>query len=324
MQKKDEALKWLPLWIEKWLWGSTRFELTIEQRAVWIDLLAIAGKDGGFIRANASFPYPPSQLAGMLIVPQDILESTIQRCLETGKLTLQPDGTLYVTNWEEYNFTDRHQRRMIQKKLEAEAEKEWLGPEVRISDQQVRKEDALIISYNIVSSKDEEGGPGGSAALSAGQEAAIRKEARQLLPEKDVELRILPAINKLQDEFKLKDPVEAFKKKAAWWRDKPASLRGNLSLQLRNWWRIEAEMTAKDQAPLQVGRNIKPNDQKAILYKDARKARVIEILTRRKADLDKAQENGDQPALEQINAEIKDELAAFSREWHDQHGEAQE
>lgn len=105
-------LNWVPLWIDPWLFGSTRLELTLEQRAIWVDLLALSGKDQGYIRANEDVPYPLEQLAGLLQVPVDLLEQTINRCLETGKLTKTQGGTLYVTNWESYKLTPQYRRKL--------------------------------------------------------------------------------------------------------------------------------------------------------------------------------------------------------------------
>jgi hypothetical protein len=108
-----KPLNWVPLWIDPWLFGSTRIELTLEQRAIWIDLLALAGKDQGFIRANENMPYPIEQLSGLLRIPVDLLEQTINKCLETGKLTKTQSETLYVTNWELYKLTPQYRRKLI-------------------------------------------------------------------------------------------------------------------------------------------------------------------------------------------------------------------
>jgi hypothetical protein len=107
-----KPLSWIPLWIDPWLFGSTRIELTLEQRAVWIDLLTLAGKDSGFIRANEGVPYPPEQLAGLLRVSQDILVRTIDRCCEVGKLERLPDGALRIAKWEAYRLTPQYRRRL--------------------------------------------------------------------------------------------------------------------------------------------------------------------------------------------------------------------
>jgi hypothetical protein len=105
-------LNWIPLWVDPWLVGSTRLELTLEQRGVWIDLLALAAKDSGFIRANEVVPYPLDQLASLLRVPEPVLQETIARCIETSKLERLSDGTLYVVSWAKYSLTGRYRRRL--------------------------------------------------------------------------------------------------------------------------------------------------------------------------------------------------------------------
>ena len=103
-------LPWIPLWVDPWLFGSTRLELKLEQRAVWTDLLTLGAKDSGFIRANENVPYPLDQLAGLLRIPEPILKETIERCIETSKLERLPDGSLRIVNWDEYQLTGRYRR----------------------------------------------------------------------------------------------------------------------------------------------------------------------------------------------------------------------
>jgi hypothetical protein len=109
---KDSKKPWLPLWVDSWLFGSTRLELSVGQRATFTDFLCLARKDNGFIRANEGVPYPTAQLAGLLCVPESLIIETIERCIEVGKLERQPNGTLYVLNWEKYQLTPRHVRRL--------------------------------------------------------------------------------------------------------------------------------------------------------------------------------------------------------------------
>ncbi len=111
MEKKETKL-WIPFYVDKWLFGSTRIELAPEERGVWIDLLAIAAKDDGHIRANEGVPYPLDQLAGLLRIPESLLKRTITKCLRKGKLLRCKDGSLYICNWDKYQFTDRHKRRI--------------------------------------------------------------------------------------------------------------------------------------------------------------------------------------------------------------------
>jgi hypothetical protein len=106
---------WIPLWIDKWLFGSTRIELDPDERSVWLDLLVIASKNEGYIRANENTPYPDSQLAGLLIIPVELLERTVEKCIKYEKITRNENGTLYVINWKKYQFSDRHKRRVSEK-----------------------------------------------------------------------------------------------------------------------------------------------------------------------------------------------------------------
>jgi hypothetical protein len=110
MRRGKQVYAWFPLWSDKWLWGSTRLELSPAERSVWVDFMALANKDDGHIRANESTPYPPEQLAGMFRVPVNILISTIEKCLKHEKLVRLPNGTLYIKNWEEYALTSRYKR----------------------------------------------------------------------------------------------------------------------------------------------------------------------------------------------------------------------
>jgi hypothetical protein len=108
--KRGRTYDWIPLYRQKWLWGSTRLELDPAERGVFIDLLCIAGNDDGFIQANPSMPYPVGQLAGMLCVPVEIVESTISKCLQFGKLERKENGILFVVNWNNYSLSPSYKK----------------------------------------------------------------------------------------------------------------------------------------------------------------------------------------------------------------------
>ena len=114
--KKRTGDDWFPFWIDKWLLGSTRDELTIEQCAVWVDFLALSYKDEGYIRANEGIPYPIKRLSGLLNRPPKLIQQTIDRCLEPkiNKLRLESNGTLYVISHPEYELSKRHKRRLME------------------------------------------------------------------------------------------------------------------------------------------------------------------------------------------------------------------
>jgi hypothetical protein len=127
---------WIPFWVDKWLSGSTRLELEPAERSVWIDLLALAAKDEGHIRANQGVPYLERQLAGLLVVPEELLRITIEKCLseKVNKLRRETDGTYFVINWDKYQLSERQQRNVMKKiadlgedKIKEEFERLWLS-----------------------------------------------------------------------------------------------------------------------------------------------------------------------------------------------------
>lgn len=122
MRRGKQIYDWFPLWSDKWLFGSTRHELTHEQRAIWTDLMAVGNKDDGFIRANETTGYPPEQLAGLLCCSQELLETTIKICIEKGKLEDRGNCIYYICNWENYQLSGRY-KRLIAEKAEVASEK---------------------------------------------------------------------------------------------------------------------------------------------------------------------------------------------------------
>jgi len=121
--KRGKTYEWIPLWVEKWLWGSTRLELEHDERAIWIDLLVIASKDDGYIRANEDIPYLDLQLAGLLCCDADLLKRTIEKCIKYKKIEKLKNGTFRIINWDAYQLTDRHKRRLMSDKADIMSEK---------------------------------------------------------------------------------------------------------------------------------------------------------------------------------------------------------
>ena len=112
MKERSTSTVWFPFWADKWIFGSVRIECTLEERAIWIDLLSFASKDNGHIRANEETPYPLMQLSGMLIIPEDKLKDAIEKFIKIGKLKRDKNNTLYIVKWDKYQFSKRHKRQI--------------------------------------------------------------------------------------------------------------------------------------------------------------------------------------------------------------------
>jgi len=96
-----------------------RLDFGPAERALWIDLLAVAAKDDGFIRANEDTPYLPQQLAGMLVYEERFFEETIEKFIEKGKMKRDENGVLYICQWGKYAISPDH-KRVIKHRLKKE------------------------------------------------------------------------------------------------------------------------------------------------------------------------------------------------------------
>jgi hypothetical protein len=137
MKRGRQIDTWYPFYIDKWLFGSTRHELVItpgwaerfpelvaavpksiigrpftDLRGIFVDLMTLSKKDGGYIRANEDTPYPVEQLAGMFCVPADHVRAAIGICVHkrVGKLSEPSPGIYYVESTEAYSLSDRWKR----------------------------------------------------------------------------------------------------------------------------------------------------------------------------------------------------------------------
>jgi uncharacterized phage protein (TIGR02220 family) len=115
--KKIPSQFWFPFWVDKWIFGSMRLEFDPDERSLWLDLLCLAAKDNGFIRANEETPYSLRQLAGLLIYDEAMVSSTLDKFIEKGKMTRDQNAVLYITNWETYCGSAAYRRKLKERYL---------------------------------------------------------------------------------------------------------------------------------------------------------------------------------------------------------------
>lgn len=95
---------WIKLHCNRWLYGSTRDELTPAQRAVWIDLLALAGQLCKDDQDSMTLKVTRPALTRLFKVSRTLLDSTLEACQEANKLTLsEATDEITITNWAFYN-----------------------------------------------------------------------------------------------------------------------------------------------------------------------------------------------------------------------------
>lgn len=94
---------WIKLWTEEWLDGSIRMDLTADERSVWADLLAMAGRSRqpGVIQANEDSTYSHIYLAGRFQIPLELLERTLEKCKQQNRISENSSG-IEIINWKKY------------------------------------------------------------------------------------------------------------------------------------------------------------------------------------------------------------------------------
>jgi hypothetical protein len=114
---------WVKLWVNEWLDGTTRFEMSDAQRAFWIDLLALAGRsrfpgricagevDGSYIG------YPLNKFQSLMAEPIDVPQ-TLHLFEKTGKIKLTVTSEspiklvmIELVNWDRYQSEYQRQKK---------------------------------------------------------------------------------------------------------------------------------------------------------------------------------------------------------------------
>jgi hypothetical protein len=104
---------WIKLWVNEWLDGTTRYQMTSAQRALWVDLLAMAGRSkfGGVVCSGKDgdtfIGYPVGKFQGLIVEPIDIL-ATFELFRDTKKIRIEESVTdpklyvLFILSWDTY------------------------------------------------------------------------------------------------------------------------------------------------------------------------------------------------------------------------------
>ena len=134
--------KWFKVWVDPWLNGTTRFELTDTQRAFWMDLLAMAALSRwpGIIFAgmsgDRSIGYPIGKFQALVTSPMDV-EETFRIMEQAEKIKVEitcENPRLYkvtILNWNKYQSEYSRQKTYRQKANKTQPKPAQLQPELQ-------------------------------------------------------------------------------------------------------------------------------------------------------------------------------------------------
>lgn len=114
---------WVKLWVNEWLDGTTRFQMSGAQRAFWIDLLALAGRSRypGIVCAGMDgdlyIGYPLKTFAALDAGAELDVLATLNLFERTGKVSVEVTAEepvrLYkitICNWDRYQSEYQRQK----------------------------------------------------------------------------------------------------------------------------------------------------------------------------------------------------------------------
>ena len=222
---------------------------TRAEMMTWIDLLALAGKDNGYIRANEQMGYPVNSLAGILQMDADSLACHLKALIKSGKLEQQKTGVLKIITYEKYQLSERHKRRFKQGE-----DAPMSGKEDIVSGKQdpIRKEKRIEDSIE----EDIKHPPLPNCHCSIGIDPTERKILNELKKAKNYPYDFndtIEYIRELAVEFPGIDILDEIQKKVAWWRDNPLTKKSNPHLQLRNWFKNAVKFDSERRRDHMVG-----------------------------------------------------------------------
>ncbi len=106
------SVKWIRIWTQETVSGTTFQELDAAQRGIWFSLLVLAGRGPreGIVELRKDTGYTVEHLAQLLNVDPDLVLPAIRRLLDVKKVSLLPKNEVFppktirlsIRNWKKY------------------------------------------------------------------------------------------------------------------------------------------------------------------------------------------------------------------------------
>ncbi|MFC1904644.1 hypothetical protein ACFLXT_02655 [Chloroflexota bacterium] len=108
MGRNRKPRTWVKIDCAGLLHGSINWQLSLDEQAVWVKLIAlseVSGGPAGVICDNDLRPLPREFIAHECHCTTDLLDSCLSKCATEGRITENGNG-IKITNFDAYQFTE--------------------------------------------------------------------------------------------------------------------------------------------------------------------------------------------------------------------------
>lgn len=129
-QYRPSRRSWIKLWVNEWLTGTVRWQLTPQQRSMWADLLALAGNSRypGIVCAGETNgvldPFPMDYLCSVSRCSEADTRAAFDLFVAQGRIVINEAGVIQIVNWDKYQseYQQKRQRRTYKEPRRADGE----------------------------------------------------------------------------------------------------------------------------------------------------------------------------------------------------------
>lgn len=97
-------MKWVRLWVDEVIKGTTFSELTLAQRGLWWSLVLLAGDSlsPGIVECRKGEAYSLTHLSLVLNCDARTLKSALEKLVSVNKIAILKDKRMTIVNWKKY------------------------------------------------------------------------------------------------------------------------------------------------------------------------------------------------------------------------------
>lgn len=115
-QYRPSSRSWVKLWVNEWLTGTVRWQLTPQQRSIWADLLALAGRSRypGLVCSGETngvlSPFPMDYLCSVFRCSEPDVQEAFRLFVEQGRIVIDGTGVIQIVSWDKYQSEYQQKR----------------------------------------------------------------------------------------------------------------------------------------------------------------------------------------------------------------------